>query len=484
MPNQNVIFVARKSSHESKTCSVDEINKENEEGATIRKVKPHEDSKEYMALNKPFKCDDCDQRFLTKILLNKHKLLHFDKDYFSCNYCGKTFLHKSSHESKTCSVDEINKENEEGATIRKVKPHEDSKEYMALNKPFKCDDCDQRFLTKILLNKHKLLHFDKDYFSCNYCGKTFLHKSSHESKTYSVDEINKENEEGATIRKVKPHEDSKEYMALNKINKTFKCDDCNQCFLTKILLNKHKLLHFDKDYFSCNYCGKTFPHKYKLRRHIVTHSTAKPFSCPICKKQFKRKDEVIKHNRTVHQGKKYNVYKSYKCSLCPKAFTHLAALEDHQFVHTGQKSHLCTMCPAIFASKGGLQYHIKVFHDGQKRPQKSCQCEVCGKSYSSTNAYNAHMRLIHGDAKPKCDICGKKVSSKQFLAVHMNMHTGEKPYCCEHCGKSFANNKVLIIHVRTHTGESPYVCSICPKSFKQRSALTGHYKSKHPGKKP
>jgi Zinc finger, C2H2 type. len=298
-----------------------------------------------------------------------------------------------------------------------------------------------------------------------------------ETETHKIHESNKDSEEGS--RKTK-----KVARGLSKEYKTVKRNNGEQSFKTKIPPAKHRF-HSRNTHFDCHNCGKTFKQKYKLRVHMVTHSKEKPFECPICNRRFKRKQHVVKHDLVVHQGKKYDLSKRYGCSHCLKAFNSVAALESHQYVHTGMKKYKCSICGTALCNQYNLSKHMKTHEDKSGSPKKpSFQCHICGASFIHSQSHSTHLKTIHGDGKPKCPICGKILCDKRFLATHMNSHTGEKPFCCEHCGKSFASKRYLTNHVRCHTGESPFVCFACPKAFKQRSNLTRHYKSKHPSLNP
>lgn len=299
---------------------------------------------------------------------------------------------------------------------------------------------------------------------------------SHENKRIIVKrKVNKEDllQDQVKLRKKFSRDDSEK--------SSFICHVCNRTYSNRKQLDRHNIFIHSDEYLSCNTCGKKFQHKSTLLKHMISHSNEKPFECSFCKRKFKTSDQMKKHDRIVHQGKKPHIYKKYKCNLCPKKYTSLAALEDHQHVHTGQKNHVCHVCCATFVCRRNLIVHIRMVHEGHKKIQVLRQCDQCGKSFGGTRSLNLHMEYIHGDGKPKCHICSKKFSSKQFLVTHLNSHSGIKPFSCKYCERSFAAKKTLIIHTRSHTGESPYSCSNCSKTFKQRSALTQHLKSKHPG---
>uniref|UniRef100_A0A8D8LMF1 Zinc finger protein 260 n=1 Tax=Cacopsylla melanoneura TaxID=428564 RepID=A0A8D8LMF1_9HEMI len=231
--------------------------------------------------------------------------------------------------------------------------------------------------------------------------------------------------------------------------------------------------------FKCQKCLKTFKFKCKFEQHFSIHTEGTPFQCKLCDKKFKSERNMISHMKNIHHGIKPKKKFSFKCDLCPKAYTCRERLEAHHFSHTHIKKFICDLCSIHLSSMAVLKAHIKRVHQSDPEPKTKVQCHVCGSEYLNKVSLSRHIRCIHGDGKPKCHICGKVVSNKQVLKDHINYHTGEKPYACEYCSKKFASKSVLKTHVRQHTGETPFKCSICPKAFKQRSALTGHLKSNH-----
>ena len=78
-------------------------------------------------------------------------------------------------------------------------------------------------------------------------------------------------------------------------------------------------------------------------------------------------------------------------------------------------------------------------------------CRECGKTFESDKTLSYHNRAIHGTIYLlPCPIWGKSVSSKQSLDNHMRTHTGEKPYICQDCGERFSDRSGLNCHKAVH----------------------------------
>ena len=56
-----------------------------------------------------------------------------------------------------------------------------------------------------------------------------------------------------------------------------------------------------------------------------------------------------------------------------------------------EKPHKCTNCNSEFRSKGDLNRHVNIVHEG-KKPHK---CDICDKAFTRKNTLTNHMKKIH-----------------------------------------------------------------------------------------
>ncbi|KAH8409779.1 hypothetical protein KR222_007137 [Zaprionus bogoriensis] len=104
---------------------------------------------------KKFDCDECPRKFFTRPLLMLHVRVHHKGEKpFVCKYCGMGFPNSPSrcrHERK----------------------------YHAHELPYECNQCSRTFISKVSLEKHKIVHITGEEMSifsshsCNTCRKTF-----------------------------------------------------------------------------------------------------------------------------------------------------------------------------------------------------------------------------------------------------------------------------------------------------------------------
>ncbi|XP_022219220.2 zinc finger protein 2 [Drosophila obscura] len=132
--------------------------------ANNKRVLQQKRERQYSGL---FQCDSCTQRFNMKSALDRHAAVHSEKDRpHACPHCSKRF--KRAQDMKW-----------------HIKTHEKEK-------PNVCDVCGKAFALKYVLTQHRLSHevLEKN-FQCNICGRSYLfekslrlHQRVHTGNTY------------------------------------------------------------------------------------------------------------------------------------------------------------------------------------------------------------------------------------------------------------------------------------------------------------
>ncbi|XP_051740469.1 transcription factor E4F1 isoform X1 [Ctenopharyngodon idella] len=87
---------------------------------------------------------------------------------------------------------------------------------------------------------------------------------------------------------------------------------------------------------------------------------------------------------------------------------------------------------------------------------------------------------LNAEGRYICDICDKTFKTTNILRTHMFTHTDQKDFKCEICETAFRTKGSLIRHKRRHTDERPYRCNQCGLAFRESGALTRHLKSLTP----
>ncbi|XP_067314456.1 transcription factor E4F1 isoform X2 [Pseudorasbora parva] len=87
---------------------------------------------------------------------------------------------------------------------------------------------------------------------------------------------------------------------------------------------------------------------------------------------------------------------------------------------------------------------------------------------------------LNAEGRYVCDICDKTFKTTNILRTHMYTHTDQKDFKCDICETAFRTKGSLIRHKRRHTDERPYRCNQCGLAFRESGALTRHLKSLTP----
>lgn len=255
----------------------------------------------------------------------------------------------------------------------------------------------------------------------------------------------------------------------------FKCDICGHCASAKSNLKNHMITHIREKTFACSDCPKKFSTMMYLQNHQKLHR-AKEYKCELCLKTFWHKDSLNYHLKTHIGDKKFN------CEYCSMRFLLAHQLRIHRRKHTGERPYQCTNCDSKFKTYGCLQTHDRTHSDVRSF---ICDYDQCSKSFKTRGGLMRHKRRHRADKNVvACKNCSKKFFSAWRLSIHQRTHTGERPYSCKFCSKSFTEKNVLENHERSiHTEEKPFACTQCSSKFARLSTLIDHRRT-HSDERP
>lgn len=117
-------------------------------------------------------------------------------------------------------------------------------------KPFACPVCDMKFSQKSVLQTHSLIHQRASPFNCKWCCQSFRHKTTLQEHMI--------NYHGS--------------LADETGRKTYECDRCRKCFISKVKLERHYRSHSGEQPFKCYVCNKHFSQKTNLKTHSKKHA--------------------------------------------------------------------------------------------------------------------------------------------------------------------------------------------------------------------
>ncbi|CAB0040268.1 unnamed protein product [Trichogramma brassicae] len=129
---------------------------------------------------------------------------------------------------------------------------------------------------------------------------------------------------------------------------------------------------------------------------VVSDHNRRFYACDRCEKKFGRKPDLLKHQKTVHEGRK-----DYLCDKCEKKFTQVGNLHFHQrTVHEGLKNYACDRCEKKFGLKQHLLVHQRTVHEGRK----DFTCDKCDRKFGVKFKLIEHQKTVHEGRKDyACD---------------------------------------------------------------------------------
>eukprot|EP00092_Neocalanus_flemingeri_P035924 GFUD01039115.1.p1 GENE.GFUD01039115.1~~GFUD01039115.1.p1 ORF type:complete len:369 (+),score=77.94 GFUD01039115.1:55-1107(+) len=102
----------------------------------------------------------------------------------------------------------------------------------------------------------------------------------------------------------------------------------------------------------------------------------------------------------------------YKCEECAATFKKNSHLERHMLIHTSEQPFTCNICTKSFASTQGLVKHMKKVHnqDVKMGDMDKVPCPKCGKKVKKLGD---HIKKNHKKEIEECNLCGASVLCKK-----------------------------------------------------------------------
>lgn len=228
----------------------------------------------------PFKLDEnnwrcvfCNEKFLYYKYLRDHTIKHINN--FICDACGSGFL----------VANDLRQHVEAAHTSKK----------------FECSKCGVVFESLKDCEKHKRTAH-KHIYKCYVCKDRPVFKNWDHRYRHYVDVHNSE-------------------------LRVYKCNICEEDFITRTARYNHALKYHRKKNFICDVCEEAFMTNSQLKNHAVKHSDERPFKCSVCTKDFNRKKALTLHMR-IH-----NNDRRFMCQECGQAFVQGTSLKLHVKTH-------------------------------------------------------------------------------------------------------------------------------------------------------
>ena len=224
--------------------------------------------------------------------------------------------------------------------------------------------------------------------------------------------------------------------------------------------------------FICCQCSKTYRSVHSLKKHIRQHTIRDfgPYPCEICGKRFGLEKDLSNHKILDHF--------SYECDICGKKFLEESGVQRHKNTyHIDRRMFVCRICNQTIQGYKKLCNHLK----GHERQQQKFVCDVCGKEFARQSLLNRHLRMHKNKDNRhfQCERCGVIIKGKANFERHWKIHVQSFLCMCEVCGKKFTTNDAYKRHVLTHKGPPPFKCDLCDKGYFAPRDLQKHRKKVH-----
>ncbi|XP_065080127.1 oocyte zinc finger protein XlCOF6-like isoform X2 [Ochlerotatus camptorhynchus] len=333
-------------SAETKKCCGCRREFQTEEALAVHSLQAHK-PEQLFDPRRPFECAICYRRYPTRKSLVSHKRLN---QQHQCVHCGEIFakrLFLTIHE-RTFHADVPKEEDPkrrccgcylEFPNMEQLQQHASTTHKLQRNqiadetKPFECDICCKRFISKYSLHHHQKKANQGRRYVCEVCGRSFNrafdkanHATTHSTEMPFACDI--------CGRRFKNRLYLKNHLKLHASGETkeFVCPECGKCFRTKDLLKTHSITHSEERRFVCSLCSATFKRMQCLRIHLKIHNKEKPYGCTLCDRRYTQSSDLKRHMLTHSTG---DEARPYQCEYCLKRYPR----KDYLKIHV-RKQHL------------------------------------------------------------------------------------------------------------------------------------------------
>jgi len=156
--------------------------------------------------------------------------------------------------------------------------------------------------------------------------------------------------------------------------------------LRKQLTSHKNRVHKERPSFircdQCNWQGKS---RKALKFHTEGKHDGIIYPCDLCKFTTKVKKSLALHKKNMHCETRF------KCQSCDYSSRSEETLKSH-FGYRHSKCLPCDQCDHVSRSQSSLTIHKEVKHLGVRHT-----CEICGETFSRSDAVNRHKRRRHSN---------------------------------------------------------------------------------------
>ncbi|XP_063544143.1 zinc finger protein 160-like isoform X2 [Cydia strobilella] len=238
----------------------------------------------------------------------------------------------------------------------------------------------------------------------------------------------------------------------------------------QIIFNNTSMIPFKwRQKYLCFYCGEDVPDYDALRKHTRAHEPCtlrdraltrvsgtdveikvdvSDITCQLCTESPPNFDEIIshlihKHNLPYDKHADLLIVKyrlgDLKCLFCEESFNHFSKL---------------------------------IVHVNNSHPLKVLSCNVCHQKFNKQRDLTAHFRSYHKKGGYTCNKCAISFPTNWALSNHkFKTHSS----ACNICFKSFSSSDKRLKHMKTeHVGDSLLQCGFCLKTMNTKQGFLRH----------